>query len=112
LSIDRFFVIIFDPFETISALFGFHEGSIVVASDESNIAVEAFENMFDTPLGREGEVSKVVDGIALLNFIIPTINQTLIHFFLVLEWTLAVFDDVRMTEMSIASEKDRHFNGL
>lgn len=80
----------------------------VVADDEVNVAVEPR----DVVIGRlHGEVAEMVNSVVRSDDRIPVANQILVHRVDGTVRTIAVFDDVSVPEMGVASEENWHRNG-
>ena len=81
---------------------------IVVAHDEKDSAVQSVEHIRPFCSITKAEVSQMEHDIITTYHAVPVGNYCLVHLLHVLERTIAVPDDVRMTEMRIGC-KERVF---
>jgi hypothetical protein len=83
--------------------------ALVVAFDQDNQTVEPVEVAVEVSgLLAKAKIAQVIDQVGGHDDAVPIANEFFVHRSYVSEWTVAVFDDVGVTEMRVASKENFH----
>jgi hypothetical protein len=77
---------------------------VMVALDEIDLAVEPLEDLYHTSLATKPKVAKMIDRIIGSDDSVPIADQCFIVFQDVLEWSVAVTQNIRMAKVRIGRE--------
>ena len=54
----------------------------------------------------EHQIAKDIDGVILSDLLIPLVNQELVHLLNVIEWSIAMADNIAVTQVEVTCEED------